>query len=310
MSKTGTDAREDSRRRYRPGGRHTGGAGRAGVTAILGGAVAIAALHLVGPGNGISPLRRTISEYQLTEVAWIFNAAVLLIAAGAALVLRCALRTVRVAEGGRRTTSLRAATVLSALAVAGLVAVVAFTKQDWSQARNLAGSLHRAGSLMAFICLPLAVLTLVGATLRRGQDSRRGRESRRGQELRHEPGEHRARTWAMATIVFAVAGLAHFLPLLIAIAMHGAWWMGVPLGLVERGMAVCEFAALLTLAGWCASAGSRTGRPTGERATAAPVIGDARQSAAPTAVDALPPRGEFRSEIPARRDRNIPQPQP
>lgn len=214
---------------------------RAGVAAILVGAVVLAALHVVGPGADVSVLRRTISEYQLTDVAWVFNAAVLLIAAGAALVLHQARRATRITQTA--SARIRAATVLAVLAVAGLVAVVAFTKQDWSQARNLAGSLHRAGSLIAFISLPFAALTLAAPTVRRS------------------PRETRTRSWAIATTAFALAGLAHFLPLLAAIAMHGAWWMGVPLGLIERGMAVCEFAALLCLAGWSTATHPRAEQP-------------------------------------------------
>lgn len=197
---------------------------RAGLVAVVAGAVMIAALHLVGPGRGISPVRRTISEFQLTDVRWVFDAAVLLVAAGGAVVLSLAARVL----GGRRLGT----GLLSLLAVAGLVGVVAFTKQDWSQPPTVAGALHRVASLVAFTGLPVTVLVLCARSWRRGAV---------------------ARGWAIAAMAFAVAGLAHFLPIVISMALRGTiggWWMGVPLGIVERGMAACEIAALVCLALW------------------------------------------------------------
>lgn len=205
---------------------------RWGVAAVVAGAAVVAALHVVGPGRDLSPIRLTISEYQLTSAAAVFNAAVLVVAAGAALILAAAGRI-----APRRTRAGRLLALLAAaLAVAGLVAVAIFAKQDWSLPPSTTGSLHRAASLVAFTALPIAVLATVGSGLRR-TDGRR------------DPGFR----LAAGSAVFALAGLAHFTPIVATIAavgMSGGWWEIVPLGLVERGMAGCEMAALLLAAVW------------------------------------------------------------
>lgn len=233
-----------------------------GLWVLLAGVVGFVALHVApwvtGQSSAVSPIRLTISEYQLTPLRAVFDASVLLVAAGAALVFRAAVDAgvvgagaVSVAAGGigavgagatgavgGRGRAVRLLTAaLAVLAVLGLIGVVAFTKQDWSLPPGLTGSLHRAASLVAFTALPLAVLAGVFAVgprpLRRGSAGR---------------------GWVTAAMVFAVAGLAHFTPILVAIAVHGmrgGWWAAVPLGLVERGMAVCEVMAVACL-GICA----------------------------------------------------------
>jgi hypothetical protein len=52
----------------------------------------------------------------------------------------------------------------------------------------------------------------------------------------------------------AVVSLLWFLPIVGAVALAPVtgtpWWQAIPLGLVERGLLVCEVAAVLALAVW------------------------------------------------------------
>jgi hypothetical protein len=110
------------------------------------------------------------------------------------------------------------------------VLVAAFTKQDWSRPPELSGVIHRAGSLAAFLALPAAVIVLAR-------------------------GARTARRLAVAAVAAALVGLASFLPIVVAIAsvgVRGGWWRQVPLGLVERAIAVGDIAALVLLAAVCA----------------------------------------------------------
>jgi hypothetical protein len=204
------------------------GAGRrrllvAGSVLLALGAVTITALDLAYGAAGM--LHLTISQVGLTPLAPVFEAGVLVLAAGAALVLA-------IAVGARRAYPSQAAAggIAATVAVVGFVLVAVFAKQDWSQPPSLSGSLHRLGSLAAFLALPVAVIVL----------ARRARAARR---------------LATAAVVAALAGLASFLPIVVAIAsvgMRGGWWRQIPLGLVERAIAVCDIMALVLLAALCA----------------------------------------------------------
>ncbi len=221
-----------------------------GVTAVVLGSAIIAVMHVVGPGAAISPVRRTISEYMLTSVAWAFDVAVLVIAAGSMAIL------IAVAAAGDQTRfhdqtrlhdqiaprdqsrppdgASRVGLLLGILWVAGLITLVAFPKADWALGPSLSGQIHRYASLMAFLALPAAVVTLL-----------------RRRTSRDTPAFGPAR----AATGLAFASLAWFVPVIVAIVIagkHGAWWLAVPLGLLERGMAVTEIAALVVLAVWAA----------------------------------------------------------
>jgi hypothetical protein len=198
----------------------------AGSVLLALGAVTITVLDLAyGADDPAGMLHLTISQVGLTPLAPVFEAGVLVLAAGAALVLT-------IAVGARRAYPSQAAAggIVATVAVIGFVLVAAFAKQDWSQPPSLSGSLHRLGSLAAFLALPVAVIVL----------ARRARAARR---------------LAAAAIVAALAGLASFLPIVVAIAsvgMRGGWWRQIPLGLVERAIAVCDIMALVLLAALCA----------------------------------------------------------
>ncbi len=197
----------------------------AGTTAVLLGILAVAALHVLPPTAEISPVRRTISEYALHETAWVFNLGVLVLAVGslavsAALAYAGQLRVASVAGLGLLLWSL------------GLAAVVYFPKHDWAVGPSLDGHLHRVASLVAFLSLPVGAL-LVVLTWRR--DSRR-----------------RADVWL--TALPALAALAMFGVIIGAFLLQPytgvAWWRAIPLGAVERGLAVFEVLTVLALGRW------------------------------------------------------------
>ncbi|BCJ75442.1 hypothetical protein CS0771_49860 [Catellatospora sp. IY07-71] len=197
----------------------------AGIAAVLLGMLAVAALHVLPPTAEISPVRRTISEYALHETAWVFNLGVLVLALGslavsAALAYAGQVRIASVAGLGLLLWSL------------GLAAVVYFPKHNWAVGPSLDGHLHRVASLVAFLSLPVGALLLV---FTRRRDARR-----------------RADVWL--TALPALAALAMFGVIIGAFLLQPytgvAWWRAIPLGAVERGLAVFEVLTVLALGRW------------------------------------------------------------
>ena len=161
----------------------------------------------------------TISEYVYTAGSWAFVAAVLMLVGGSAALLYGLIRA-------GRMRPLSAGSVLLTLWVVGLVAVVAFPKHNFVTGPSVSGTVHRYATLIAFVALPLAVLVIA-----------RGRA-----------GAARAARW------LAIIGIGWLTVLFGAIAVGivtgQRWWTLIPLGLVERGIAGFEVAALIALGLW------------------------------------------------------------
>ncbi|GAA3473950.1 DUF998 domain-containing protein [Nonomuraea roseola] len=198
------------------------GPARAGLAAVAVGAGVIAALDLAYLGE-INPLRRTISEHGLGDQGWIFALGVALLAVGSLSIGVSLLRR-------------RLAGIVGAIALAGwslgLLVVAWFPKHDWSVGPSLSGSIHRVGSFVAFLCLPLAAL-LIARTWRR-----------------HPRSALAAFLLGVASLLW-VAGIATMV--WIGESSGLAWWQVMPLGLVERGLAITEVGALMALGLWGAS---------------------------------------------------------
>jgi len=161
----------------------------------------------------------TISEYVYTSGSAAFVAAVLILAAASAALLYGLIRAGRV-------RALSAGSALMSLWVVALVAIVAFPKHNWVTGPSLSGTVHRYATLVAFVALPVAVLLIA-----------RGRE-----------GAVRAARWFTAVGIGWLAVL--FAAIAVGIVTDQRWWTLIPLGLVERGIAGFEVAALVALGVW------------------------------------------------------------
>ncbi|GAA2833293.1 DUF998 domain-containing protein [Crossiella cryophila] len=199
-----------------------------GAAAPLGTVLVLAGIALVGlldllPSS--APLRRTISHYALTDARWVFDLALLILAAGSAVILVGLVR-----KGVTRPAA--PATVFLGLWVVGLVIVVLFPKHDWSVGPSMSGDIHRIGSALAFLGLPIAALLLARPWLR----------------------EAAARGFARTVWWLGLVSLLWFPPLIAVIAYYGplgvAWWEIFPLGLWERLLAFTEVMAVVALGWW------------------------------------------------------------
>jgi hypothetical protein len=189
----------------------------AGIAVIVG-----LELSSIGETN---PFRRTISEHGLGPEGWIFGLGVGLLAAGSA--------AIAVSLARRRLAGIFGTITLMAWSV-GLLMTAWFEKNDWSVGPSMSGSIHRVGSFVAFLSLPLATVIIA------------------------RPWRHRERSRAPLVAfgfgicsVLWVAGIGTMM--LIGAGNGQPWWRIMPLGLVERGLAVTEVAALLALGVWAAA---------------------------------------------------------
>jgi hypothetical protein len=193
----------------------------ASVVTLVSGVVLMLVLHVIPPTNEISPLRRTLSQYALTSNKWLFDVAVLLIALGSALCLVAVVRHQGVAPYS-------GSIVLGVLWIASLLAIVTFTKTDWTVGPSMGGVVHRYASVVGFVSLPLAVIIMANKV------------------FPDRP------LWRLAARGFAAVSLAWFCVILVGVvrmaAGYGQWWTFVPLGLVERVIALTGVLAMLTLA--------------------------------------------------------------
>jgi hypothetical protein len=201
-----------------------------GLAAVVGSAAAIGLLHLVPPSSALSPVRRTISEYALLETGWVFNTAVLALAAGSAAILAALLTHRLVRPAGAAAL---------ALWCGGLVGVVVFPKHNWAVGPSLSGDLHRVASLVGFLSLPVAAILI-------------------GWAGRTHP---RWRWHALGVATLGVVSLLCFAPIGYAILSEPVtgvrWWRALPLGAVERALATSEVVTVLALGWWATRAGRR-----------------------------------------------------
>ena len=208
------------------------GAAGAGIAVIVG--LDISSL------DEMNLFRRTISEHGLGPDGWLFGLGVGLLAAGSIGI-------------GVSLARKRLAGVLGTIALmgwsVGLFLTAWFEKHDWSVGPSLSGSIHRVGSFVAFLCLPLAAVLIARPWHR-----------------------HRSRATLVAfgfgvCSVLWVVGIASMM--FYASAEGLPWYRVMPLGLVERGLAVTEVAALLALGVWAAARRIDAAEPGGGPAGAA-----------------------------------------
>jgi hypothetical protein len=197
----------------------------AGIAAIVVALGMIGALHVTGPSADLDPMRRTISQYALLESGNVFNVAVVLLAAGSAATMLALIRTSLVPVRSGASLALLLWSV-------GLAAVVYFPKHNWAVGPSTEGTIHRYASVIAFLSLPVAAL-LIGWRRR---------------------GNGRWRTQAIVTGLLGALALACFAPIAVAFALHPftgvPWWRAIPLGGVERLLALVEVVTVVHLAFW------------------------------------------------------------
>lgn len=192
----------------------------ASLAALIAGVVLMLALHVVPPTNAISPVRRTLSQYALGPTKWVFDLSVLLVALGSALGFHVLVRR-------RMVRPLSAGVVFGALWVLSLLVIVYFTKTDWTVGPSLGGTIHRWASVVAFVSLPLAVLLVARSVF------------------------PDAAGWRWAAQGLGLLSLGFFGLILAGVvrmaAGGGPWWRFVPLGLVERAIAISGVAAIVVV---------------------------------------------------------------
>ncbi|GGT17873.1 DUF998 domain-containing protein [Nonomuraea spiralis] len=173
----------------------------------------------------VNPIRRTISEHGLGPDGWIFGGAVGLLAAGSA--------AIGVSLARKRLAGAVGTVALMAWSV-GLFMTASFQKHDWSVGPSMSGSIHRIGSFVAFLSLPLAAVVIA-------------------RPWRH-PERRRSAVVAFGLGVCSILWVAGIGTAMLIGSGHGLpWYRVMPLGLVERGLAVTEVAALLALGVWAAA---------------------------------------------------------
>lgn len=213
----------------------------AGIGGAVIAAVLVGALHLLPGTSDISPVSRTISEYALTDSSWAFNLGVVALALGSLAVFAAL-----ISAGHAVRWSL--GSLLGMLWAAALVVIVLFPKHNWAVGPSTNGQIHRVASIVAFLCLPVAVMLL---TRRRARTDAAERQA--------QPAAARSAFW------FAVLSLLWFSPLVGAMLLspitQTPWWRAVPLGLVERGLVICEVLAVVALGIWAITSTRRTQNP-------------------------------------------------
>jgi hypothetical protein len=202
----------------------------AGLGGILAGVLLVGVLHVVPPSDAVSPVSRTISEYALLDNGWVFVTAVGILAAGSAAVL-----VASVLVGLVRVDSVACVTL--AAWCLGLAGVILFPKHNWSVGPSASGDVHRVASLIAFLSLPVAAILV-------------------GRAWRDHPRWH---AHATTILCLGVVSLLSFSPIAYAILTEPLtgvrWWRAIPLGAVERILALSEVITVLALGWWSAQAG-------------------------------------------------------
>ncbi len=195
-----------------------------GFAAIAVCVVLVGSLHALR-ADQVDPIRRTISEYALGEFGWMFDVGVVGLAVGSVFVLAALVRA------GLLGWTSSGAVSMGIWAVTLLV-VVAFEKANWSIGPSIGGYIHRYASLAAFIALPIAALAI-------------------GRRWRRDPSFGRFAAWTCALAIVSLGWLSAVLLGVLLRPLTGVpWWQFVPLGLVERGLAVTEVAAVVLLGAW------------------------------------------------------------
>jgi len=211
-----------------------------GVLAVVLTVVLVAGLDTGTALTAPDGLRRTISEYGLGPQAWVFTAAVVLLAAGsiAALVTFVRHGLLKLFSG---------TSIALTLWTLGMIVIAIFPKQDRSMPSSMSGQVHRLASLVAFISLPIAAFLLAKAMARK----------------------HEWTAFVRRTRILGALSVVMFSPLVYSIVVGvitgTAWWRVLPIGYVERGLLLAEVLTVLVIGHWSMAVSKKdqieSGRP-------------------------------------------------
>jgi hypothetical protein len=197
------------------------GCARVGLGAVVVSVAAIGLLHVLPPTDRLDPLSRTISEYALLPDGWVFDAAVLLLSAGSAVVLVALLL--------RRLVAWRSfGALMIAVWCLGLIGLILFPKHGFGADNTFGGRVHWTWTLIAFFSLPIGTTLMCWSA--------------------RLPGARWPR-WALR--LSTISG-GWFLVLTTQTVLSAATpiqaWRAV--GLVERALSLTEMAVVVVLAVW------------------------------------------------------------
>lgn len=197
----------------------------AGMLAIVMATLLIVALHVLPPSSQVDSLHRTISEYALLDIGWVFDLALVLLAAGSIAVLVAL-------TAGQVVRQVSAGSACMLLWSICLLVLVLSPKHNWAIGPSLHGQIHRVASLLAFFALPIGAM-LIARTWR---------------------GYIPWRAHASWSFWLGATTLLWFLPIIAAVTLYPVtgtpWWHAIPLGLVERLLALNAVATVLALGWW------------------------------------------------------------
>ncbi len=185
-------------------------------------------MQMVPGGRRLDPLTATISAFALEPGGWLFSVGVIILAV-ASTVLGAALLVARLVSWRQPWA------IWYALWCIGLVGLTVITKTEIGPNSSVQSRIHWSFTLLAFVSLPLAVLLIVRELRRRA----------RTEHLRL-PRPLRAATvlmWIAVGWFVLLAGQSA----LSVLHRDGLFpWVG----LIERGVAVTEMAAVVCLGWW------------------------------------------------------------
>jgi Protein of unknown function (DUF998) len=236
------------------------------------GAALVVLLHVIPPSNRVNLMTRTISEYALRGNGWVFDIAVLALVLGSVAVLAGLVR-------GGVVRALSGASTFLGLWSGGLVMLVLFEKYDFQNgvSTGASGMIHRMASLVAFLSLPTAALLTVRAA--------------RVVDRARQASWRRSAAWTRWAALASWACLSLLLYAIVQRFFTGIpWWRALPVGGLERLIALSDIVTLFALGSWARLAlGSSTGPTSAEDAPAG--------SVPPRSAD---PMGSSALESPAR----------
>lgn len=189
------------------------------------------AMHVVPGGRRLDPLDATISAYALVPDGWLFSVGVIILAV-ASVLLAAALLLSRLLHWRSGWA------IWYALWCIGLVCLTAITKTTVGPNDSLQSRIHWSFTLLAFVSLPLSLLFMV-------RDIRRRIDQQAAQPRPLPPPMRAARV-----LIWIAVGWFVLLACQSALSVLDEQGLFPWVGVLERGVALTEMAAVVCLGWW------------------------------------------------------------